>query len=278
LIVQDIRNPYYAYASWYAERIFRKQGFSLDIFNADNNLTLEKKALEDDKYRRTDGLLCIGGDKDATNIVDFYSREGMPIVLIDREVQGYDIPTVNLDNNYGAKLATDYLFRLGHKRVVFVTSDLTLPERHRMEGFIESSRANRVPTEEVSVLCESEKEWANHQFIEFDRLFSTTSPPTAVFASNDIKALRVIRFLRSLGYSVPQDVSVVGYDDIDISSIVILSLTTIHQPIDEMIETGAAMLFHLAKGENVALRCELSKPYLVERESTRKIDMQQASP
>jgi LacI family transcriptional regulator len=271
MIVQDIRNPYYGYASWYAERIFSKLGFSLDIFNADNNMDLERKALESVKYRRADGLLCIGGHKDATNIIDFYSREGIPIVLIDREVQGYEIPMVNLDNLFGAKLGTERLFSMGHRRIVFTTSDLTLPERHRMEGFAQSCREHGVASDDILIVSQSEEAWADGVCAEFEDLFASGDPPTAVFASNDIKALRVIRILRRRGYSVPEDVSVVGYDDIDISSIVVPSLTTIHQPINDMIEAGAAMLLDLVEGGRVAPEREMTKPWLVERESTKAI-------
>jgi DNA-binding LacI/PurR family transcriptional regulator len=271
LIVQDIRNPYYGYASWYAERIFRRRGYSLDIFNADNDLSLEKSALESVKYRRVDGLLCIGGDKDATNIIDFYSREGIPLVLIDREIQGYDIPMVNLDNPYGAKIATDYLFELGHVRIVFATSDLTLPERHRMEGFSNSCREHGVSQEDILVVSQKESLWTEGLCAEIEDLFALKDPPTAVFASNDIKALRIIRILRRRGYSVPDDVSVVGYDDIDISSIVVPSLTTVHQPINDMIETGAEMLLDIVEGKTIRPAREMSKPWLVTRESTRAI-------
>jgi DNA-binding LacI/PurR family transcriptional regulator len=271
MIVQDIRNPYYAYASWYAERIFRDRGFSLDIFNADNDLALEKSALESVKYRRVDGLLCIGGDKDATNIIDFYSREGIPIVLIDREVQGYDIPMVNLDNIYGAKLATDYLFELGHRRIVFATSDLTLPERHRMEGFVESCRANGVGQDDILIVSQSEEEWAEGGCLGCEELFASADPPTAVFGSNDIKALRLVRLLRRRGRAVPEDVSVMGYDDIDISSIVVPSLTTIHQPVNEMIEAGTSMLMNIVAGKGSESSREMAKPWLVRRESTAAV-------
>jgi LacI family transcriptional regulator len=192
-------------------------------------------------------------------------------VLIDREVQGYEIPMVNLDNLFGAKLGTERLFSLGHRRIVFTTSDLTLPERHRMEGFAQSCLENGIPPDEILIVSQSEEAWADGVCAEFEDLFASGDPPTAVFASNDIKALRVIRILRRRGYSVPEDVSVVGYDDIDISSIVVPSLTTIHQPINDMIEAGAAMLLDLVEGKSIAPERAMTKPWLVERESTKAI-------
>lgn len=271
LIVQDIRNPYYAYASWYAERYLRGYGFSLDIFNTDNDLGLEKLALESVRYRRVDGLLCIGGDKDATNIVEFHARDRIPMVLMDREVQGYDIPMINMDNEYGARLATDHLFDLGHRRIAFATSDLTLPERRRRDGFVSSCLAHGIPRNDIFIVSQTEKEWVEGTYHACEEVFSSSDPPTAIFGSNDVKALRLIRLLRRRGYSVPEDVSVIGYDDIDISAIVIPSLTTIHQPFKEMIEAGTEMLMRIVDGGDGSLSVEMGKPWLVERESTRRL-------
>mgnify|MGYP001037859912 CR=1 FL=1 len=97
LIVQDIRNPYYAHASWYVERQLRAHGFHLVVFNADNDTAVEREILDMVGCLRVEGLLCVGGNRDATGLVTFHSRNDLPMVLIDREVKGYDIPAVNLD-------------------------------------------------------------------------------------------------------------------------------------------------------------------------------------
>jgi LacI family transcriptional regulator len=178
---------------------------------------------------------------------------------------------INMDNEYGARLATDHLFDLGHRRIAFATSDLTLPERRRRDGFVSSCLAHGIPRNDIFIVSQTEKEWVEGTYHACEEVFSSSDPPTAIFGSNDVKALRLIRLLRRRGYSVPEDVSVIGYDDIDISAIVIPSLTTIHQPFKEMIEAGTEMLMRIVDGGDGSLSVEMGKPWLVERESTRRL-------
>jgi LacI family transcriptional regulator len=268
MIVQDIRNPYYGHAIWHAERLFRERGFSLDIYNTDNNKQLERIALENVFYRRVDGLLSIGGDRDATSIIQFHSAQKVPTVLIDREVQGYDIPMVNLDNFYGARLAANHLFDLGHTRIVFVSSDFTLAERRRRDGFTDACRERGMTTEEISIISPGEERWSEAVSPDLAKLFAGRQAPTAIFASNDVKALHVIRILKQLGMSVPEDVSVIGFDDIDMSSIVLPSLTTIHQPLEELMQIAVGLLMDSVEGRQADSVRQVPKPWLVPREST----------
>ena len=135
LIVQDIRNPYHALACWIAERVFRRHGYKTIICNADNNPDLEASFLMEMKYRNVDGILCFGGEENAFDIIDFKKKEELPIVIVDREIKGVDLASVVLDNVYGAELAVNYLFELGHANIAFVTSDYTEAERRRREGY-----------------------------------------------------------------------------------------------------------------------------------------------
>jgi len=270
LIVQDIRNPYYARACWHAERIFRKYGYITIICSADNDPDMEESFLTAMKYRNVDGVICIGGEEDATNILHFKSREELPIVLIDREVKGYSIPTVTLDNVYGGQLVVDFLFSLGHSKIAFVTSDFTEAERHRLEGYLAAHRNRGLTVDKTYIISQSEELWHIGGCPKLLRILSQNDGPTALFASNDYKALQVLRLLKTNNISVPDEISVVGYDDIEVASIVHPALTTVHQPIDKMIDLGVKMLLKQINGEGERSEQRVMKPWLVERESTRK--------
>ena len=95
--------------------------------------------------------------------------------------------------------------------------------------------------------------------------------PTAIFASNDFKAIRIVRLLHRLGISVPDDISLVGFDDTDSASMVTPALSTIHQPIDKMIDIGVRILLKRIDGKDGEPEHAVLKPWLVERESTRKV-------
>ena len=109
------------------------------------------------------------------------------------------------------------------------------------------------------------------------RIFSLNDRPTALFASNDYKALQVMRLFRKNGIAVPGDISLIGFDDVDIASMVHPALTTIHQPIDRMVEAGSRLLLDLLESRGTAGERKVLRPWLVERESVRRLSGDRAS-
>lgn len=270
MIVQDIRNPYYSHASWIAEHFFHQNGYDLVIHNADNDPRMEQEILESIQYRGVDGVLSIGGSRKVTNVLDFHLRVKLPLVLVDREVPECGIPTINLDNRLGGRLAAEYLLGLGHQAIAFATSEFTGPEQQRGEGFLDLIRQLGLEFPADYLISQSEELWSEGRCPQLAELIEKGRTPTAVFASNDVKALQVIRVLKEHGLRVPADVSVVGYDDTPLVSIVVPALTTVHQPFENMVETGARLLLDMARGKVVEATQQLFEPWLVERESAAR--------
>ena len=271
LIVQDIRNPWYAEACWFAERIFRKHEYCTVICNADNDPEQEESLLNMMKFRNVEGILCIGMQEDATSILNFKSREDIPIALVDREIKGYNIHTINFDNVYGGQLVVDFLFSLGHTEIAFLTSGFTDAERGRQEGFISAFRNRGMPVPKGYIITQSEELWHKGECAGLVSLMKRSHRPTALFASNDYKALQVLKLLRTLNIHVPADVSLVGYDDIEATSMGSPMLTTVHQPIDKMIELGARMLLDQICDSGRQAEKKILRPWLVERESAIRV-------
>jgi len=272
VIVQDIRNPYYSVASWHAERLLEEHGFHMIVFNTDNDSARERKILETVVTLRVGGILCVGGNRDQTNLVNFHSKNDLPMVLVDREAHGYDVPSINLDNRAGGVTATDFLFSLGHRSFLFATSDFTDAELHRREGFYESLHKHGIPRGAGLLFCQNEEKWSQGALEGLERFFLDPRRPSAVFASNDLKAMHIIRFLNQKGICVPRDVSVLGFDDVPFSSLTVPSLSTMRQPQQEMIGAGIGVLTNLIMGQEVVSPQRLLLPELVKRESTRCVD------
>jgi LacI family transcriptional regulator len=271
IILQDIRNPYYAKACWYADTHFRNYDLRTIICNADNDPEREEAYLQAMRYRNVEGILCIGVQENASSILNFVSQVDIPIVLVDREVDSSEIATVNVDNIFGGQLVVDYLFSLGHSRIAFVTSSYTTAEKYRLEGYRSALQNRDVPGEKELVISQSEELWHRGECPELIDILRRKDRPSAIFASNDFKALQVLRLLQRVNITIPQDLSLVGYDDIESSSIVTPALTTVHQPIDKMIDTGVQMLVKQIEDTNENKKQVIMKPWLVERESTRKL-------
>ena len=271
VIVQDIRNPYYAYACWHAERFFRKYDYKIIISNADNDPDVEESVLNAMKYRGVEGVLCVGVQEGTSSLINFMTRSDVPLVLVDREVKGYDVARVVLDNVYGGQLVADYLFSLGHTRIAFLTSSFTEAERCRLDGFLQAFSNRNLELAEKYIISQSEDMWHRGECPELIKLLRNGNPPTAIFASNDYKAFQLLNILRKSNINVPEDISLVGYDDVETASYVSPALTTVHQPIDKMIDLGAQMLMGYINGDSIAEKEKVMKPWLVERESTRKV-------
>ncbi|MTI60499.1 MAG: LacI family transcriptional regulator [Firmicutes bacterium] len=270
LIVPDIRNPYYSQACWHAETKFQQENYTVVICNTDNDDIREKTYLQVLLDRNIDGILSIGGEEDLTNIINFKSRKNIPIVLIDRDIQGYDIPSITLDNYYGGMLATEYLLELGHKNIAFATSDFTQAERLRRQGYKQALQNANIKIRKEYILSHTEEVWRSGEFLDdIIELFDSSNPPTAIFASNDFKALRILSVLKANGLTIPDDISLLGYDNIEFSSMTEPALTTLSQPIDKMISDGVNMLLKYINNEQVDSNKMIVKPKLIERDSTK---------
>lgn len=167
--------------------------------------------------------------------------------------------------------ATDFLLSLGHHSILFATSDFNNAELHRREGFYESLHKNGISRDAGLLFCQSEESWRQGTCGGLEEFFTERERPTAVFASNDLKAMHTIRFLHQRGISVPGDVSVIGFDDVPFSSLFIPSLSTIRHPQRDMIEAGISELISLIRRQPVASPQRVFQPVLVKRESTRRV-------
>ena len=271
IIVPDIRNPFFAYMCWKAERIMREYGYSAIICNTANLTSEEEIYLTRMKDRSVDGILIASAIGDATNIINFKIQEKIPVLLFDVDVVGYDIPTVSVDDFYGGSEMTKYLIKIGHRRIAFATSDITYAERQRLEGYKSALREAGLPVDEKLIIENAEAEWSSGRCNRLAELITSKARPTAIFCSNDLKAIRTYGILRDYGLEVPDDISVVGYDNLDIVEMMSPPLTTMAQPINEMVEVGVPMLISEMQGVKIDERKREFKPVLIKRQSCKPL-------
>lgn len=274
IIVPDMRNPFFSELCWYVEDISRKYNYSVIICNADNHPNLETRYLDVLLERNNvDGILFINGAADHPKTLTYLYeiKQIKPIVLLDKRVEHSDIPSVTVDNILGGKTATNYLIGLGHERIGFITSRFTLTEREREEGYKQALKEHSIIFDEDLVAVVDEHVCKTRSL---DISFLLEKKPTALFVSNDFKALSVYYFLEKHGIKIPEDISVMGYDNIDITELINPPLTTMKQPIKEMASTAINMLIKIIQGEkipppqlHITFQAEL-----IERQSTSKVN------
>jgi LacI family transcriptional regulator len=209
-----------------------------------------------------DGLLLVL-PRNPADYVGSLSQRNFPFVLIDHQGTGNPCPGVGATNWQGAYNATEYLIKLGHKRIGFITGSMDLGAAiDRLDGYQAALKANHLPVDAKLI--------NNGSFHQTDgyagarALLDLVEPPTAIFASNDLMAMGAMDAVRSRGLSVPEDISILGFDDIPQAELVRPSLTTVRQPLKQMGGLAAQMLIDKLKSPETELgRIELPTELIV---------------
>jgi LacI family transcriptional regulator len=217
------------------------------------------------RAKQVDGALVDGLVLPPDRIARFV-REGFPIVCLDRDVDSTSVPLVQVDNRLGAHLATRHLLDLGHVQIAHVEGAPELRISHeRVEGYLGAFRSLGLEPDPGRRAVGAFTEEGGY---EATRELLGRIDFTAVFAANDLSAIGVISALVESGRRVPDDVSVVGFDDLRLSRFTTPPLTTVHQPAREIARRATQLLFELASGHGPGQLRHLLEPELVLRGST----------
>jgi LacI family transcriptional regulator, repressor for deo operon, udp, cdd, tsx, nupC, and nupG len=218
--------------------------------------------------KQVDGALIDGPVLPATRIARFV-EDGFPIVCVDRDVDLSSVPLVQVDNRLGARLATEHLIALGHRRIAHVSGSELQRFRHsreRLAGYREALAGAGVGADPRLVAAGDYTEEGGRRATR--AVLDAGVEFSAVFAANDLSAIGAMSALAGQGRRVPDDVSVVGFDDVHISAFINPPLTTVHQPAAEIAQRATELLIALIHGREVAERRHVLEPRLVVRAST----------
>ncbi len=215
-----------------------------------------------------DGLVLVL-PRNPVDYVATLEKRKFPFVLIDHQGTGEDCPAVGATNWQGAYNATDYLIRLGHRRIGFITGWLDLGAAlDRLDGYKTALRTHHLTVED-NLIYEG-------TFAQLDgytgalKFLDLASPPTAIFASNDVMAMAAMDAVRERGFRAPEDISIIGFDDIPQASLVRPALTTIRQPLEQMGRVATQMLMEILQNPDMRpKRIELPTEIII-RDSTAK--------
>jgi len=267
LIIPDIINPYFAQVAQGIEAVAFERDFTVMFCHTKYDREQELKYLDHLYDERAAGVLWVPATGDlapAERLVAY----GLPVVVMDRVLDGIDLPAVVADNHRGGYLATQHLLSLGHRRIGCIARPVRLSHsRERVQGYQEALEDAGIPFDERLVAAGGYRLENGYEAIQY--LLSLDDPPTAVFTYNDIMAIGATRALKERGMDVPKDFSVVGYDDIPDAAYSCPALTTIRQAKYEMGARGIELLLRIMDGEKVDTQSEDRVPVeLVIREST----------
>ncbi|OGO09334.1 MAG: LacI family transcriptional regulator [Chloroflexi bacterium RBG_13_60_13] len=269
LVVPDSANPFFAEVARGIEDVTFEAGHSVILCNSDGNL--QKELLYTDLLveKQVDGILFVAAGFSAEHILRLLQRR-IPVVVVDREIPGVSVDSVLTDNERGGWLATDHLIKLGHCRIGCITgpSDLT-PSADRVRGYQRALQESGLPVESELVVKGEFQSESGHRAAH--SLLGMEDPPTAVFACNDLMAVGVFGAAYERSFQVPDQLSVVGFDDIRLASFTNPPLTTVAQPKHEMGALAARMLLDRMQDPEMAPRRRLLETKLLVRRSTASV-------
>jgi LacI family transcriptional regulator len=268
LIIPRYEGVFY---SFYALELIRATGNLCEVFKLDLLLHLTDSHTRNPLNLRGVGGLIFSDIIGTRFQVEEAVSSGIPTVIINNYVKDLPVSCVAIDNAGGAENAVNYLVSLGHKKIAHISGDVvTQAAAMRLEGYIRALKKNNIPVKEDYILKTDYSR--GHARAAAEKLFKMPNPPTAVFVASDSMALEVMTLAREMGKNIPDDLSIVGFDDNPSGLYGPVALTTIRQPLIKMAEEGVKELNRLMTSPKGTPAKKIVLPTeLVVRESCRSI-------
>jgi LacI family transcriptional regulator len=270
LVVLDVANPFFTEVARGVEDLANQAGYAVILCNSDDSLEKETHYLRVLEEQRARGVLITPVQSDAGYLQRLRQR-GISVVLLDRPSRIKDLCSVAVDDVRGGEMAAAHLLEQGHERIAFVHGPLSIRQcADRKRGVHRAIKAAGLDPEHALVDITTAAQSAREGELTVEQLLNARVKPTAVFCANDLLALGVMRGLIKRGVSIPRDMAMVGYDDVEFASVLSTPLTSVRQPKYELGRMAAELLLdealHPADHEHKHI---VYQPELIVRESSR---------
>ncbi len=267
VVFPDITSPFYSKVLLGIEAVAHRYNYQVLLGNTRNNPEREYQYLDLLREKQVDGMILLTSRIDQADVAEIASQ--FPIVLAGDYFEGLQVPMVAIDNISGARKITEHLIKQGHERIAFFQGPMYRNfSKDRWNGFRQALASYDLQIYENYIL--EGNYTVDSGYALTLRILDLNPRPTAIFASNDQMAVGAIKAAQDMGLRVPEDLAIVGFDDIDMASICEPELTTIAQPKHVIGEQAMELLYQQM------MNIPLSKPHiildgkLIIRESCRK--------
>lgn len=268
LILPDITNPFFADLAKSVEQSLRRKGYSLVLANTDFSEDNEAAQIRELMVKRLEGILLVPSGIRAREEHDLPRRYQIPMVLVDRKLEGIsDIPGVYSNNEYASVISCEHLIRKGARDIVFISGPLNVSTSiERFEGYKAVLAQHSIPFRpEMCRHGSYTVESGYNAVLELERSGISYS---AILAANDLMALGALKAVREFGYRVPEDVQIIGFDNIEFSQYCEPSLSTMQQPTFDMGAKAVELLTGIIEKRD-PVQPERLIPKLLMRKTTR---------
>jgi DNA-binding LacI/PurR family transcriptional regulator len=265
VVVTTIADPFIGEVVSGIEKVANDRGYSVLLANSDADPEREKRTVRSFGERRVDGIL-VTASRVGSSYGPMLHNMNVPLIFINNQYPGPSSYSVLIDNVPASQAAVEHLIQLGHRRIAYIgDASGYQSETERHQGYERALQQAGIPLRADLVCLGDGKPELGEKMME--QLLGLLEPPTAVFCYNDMTALGALRAARTLGLQVPGDLSVVGFDDLFLSSYTTPALTTVRQPKHAMGTKAMEILLELLDGSTPESQL-IVKGELIIRDST----------
>lgn len=269
-IIPDISNPFFASIAKSVEKSARKLGYSILMCDSEENTEIELNIIKLMLSRRVDGLIISPVGIEVSHLIEIYQK-GIPLVLLDRYFPNLDIPYVTSNNYQGAVDAVSMLIENGHTNIACIQGLVnTSPNNDRVSGYIDAHKKYGLPVNKSLIVGDSFGE--ENGYIETKLLVKKHPAPTAIFAVSNLISLGSLRALAEEGFKVPDDISMISFDDQPYSRFLATPMTTVMQQSAQIGNIAVKLIVDkIESKKSLESQSILLPTQLIVRDSVKKI-------
>ncbi|WP_213950469.1 LacI family DNA-binding transcriptional regulator [Tepidanaerobacter syntrophicus] len=275
---QAFHNPYFSLMIQAIGEVSEEKNYDIILNNALNEEKEIEKCLSMIESKIVQGLILLSSRMNDRLIEKLY-QSNIPFVVVGRVVDerlANEVYSVDTDNLNDCKEAVSYLIKLGHKRIGCIHAPLKyVVSVDRLEGYIAAHKESGLPVD-YSII-ENGQYTINDAYQAAINILKSPTPPTAIFATDDIKAIGAYKAIKELNLKIPDDISLVGHNNYEYSTIMSPELTTIDVPIEQLGKVSAKVLFDLIEGRKTQQRTLLKTKFII-RQSCKAINENSLEP
>jgi LacI family transcriptional regulator len=267
LFIPSLNNPFFADLASSINTEVRKYGYTTMICDSEENQETEITELKRIVARNIEGLIIAPCGSKSEHIMNLHDG-GLPVICIDRYFDNLDIPYVSTDNYDGAFAATKHLIEYGHRRIACIQGvQQSTPNRLRVKGFKDAMEDSGMDTFSVS----GDDFSVQNGYLETRLLMLQKEKPTAIFTLSNTIAMGCMKALKETGLLIPDDVSLITFDEHPYLDYLATPLSCIAQPVGDISKFATKFLFSILKDHDVAIKHLLLKPEFKFRKSVKRI-------
>jgi len=268
LIVPSLMNPYFSQIAGMINMKLQRMGYATLVGDCNENPEIEEEELKLMSSRNVEGIIIAPCGNSSDQLMHFQNLK-IPVVCLDRYIEGLDIPFVSTDNYQGAYQATKHFIKNGHTNIACIQGiESSMPNKLRIKGF-------KAALEEAGIKINSISGYdfsVQNGYTETLLLLQNKPKPTAIFAMSNTIALGCMKALKEYNFRIPEDISLIAFDDHPYVDYLSTPLTCVAQPVNDICKIAVRLLFSLINNEEIKADQVFLQPTLKLRESVKQLN------